>query len=116
MNILANLWQKNIRANGPANVDSRYIKDAVCAHQARRWDKVSFNPNDLNIPYELRKLISEFNLDAWMFSDVYPATGFFTIPEAFDWREKFSRTFVKGVNPIQSEAREDYMQGLSDLL
>lgn len=116
MNILANLWQKDIRANGPANVDSRYIKDAVCAHQARRWDKVSFNPNDLNIPYELRKLISEFNLDAWMFSDVYPATGFFTIPEAFDWREKFSRTFVKGVNPIQNEAREDYMQGLSDLL
>lgn len=116
LEVLWNMWVKDIKAHGPANVDSRFIWEAVCAHQDRRWDKISVNPNDSHISLRFRELVMQYNLDAWMFSDKYVETWLYTIPEKYDWRTLFSKHFSKGINPIASSHRKDYNDWLWELL
>lgn len=116
LRVLGAMWQRDIRANAPANVDSRFITDAVCAHQDRRWDKISINPNDPSISLAYRQLVMEYNLDAWMFSDAYVDSDLYSIPEEHDWRDMFSERFVKWVHPVRSASRDEYFRELVDVL
>ena len=113
MAILWRLFQDSPKNLGPRTVDVAWQNLVICANLVRRYMGYAFDITDSDLSPELREMLSEENINAWMFHDFYTSYRFQSVS---DFTAFFTRNFTKGSVPILSTYTQDYETWLLDLL